>query len=210
MNVYEIEASVQPLLSAITSNNPSSAPKLSWFKRQHVIPKSKGVLMILLWNVIVGATFAAIIGTGLAAALNHLVTDQTITVFYILLAFYTLIAVIQFLFYPLGGLIADNCCGRHRIVTLSIFMICCGYGIMLAPIIIYADNQYNTQNISHHASRFLLIAALVIASILSISGFSGFQANVVQFGLDQLLDSPSEDLSTFLHWFVWTDYMWGL
>ena len=210
MNTYEIEASVQPLLSAITSNNPSSAPKLSWFKRQHVIPKSKGVLMILLWNVIVGATFAVIIATGVSAALKHLMTDhdQTpITIFYILLAFYALIAVIQFLFYPLGGLIADNCCGRHRIVTLSIFMICCGYGIVLAPIIIYAHHDYDIRKIRHLASQILLIAALAIASILSTSGFSGFQANVVQFGLDQLLDSPSEDLSTFLHWFVWTDYV---
>ena len=216
MNVYEIEASVQPLLSAITSNSSSSAPKLSWFRRQHVIPTSKGVLMILLWNVVVGATYAVIITTGLAAALNNLVTDPhkhhqytIINTLYILLAFYASIAVIQFLFYPLGGLIADNCCGRHKIVALSIFKICCGYGIVLAPIIIFAHHDYDIDKYSL-VVKILLITAFGIVIILFIFGFTGFQANVVQFGLDQLLDSPSEDLSTFLHWFVWTDYVGNL
>ena len=204
MNVYEIEASVQPLLSAITSNSPSSPPKLSWFRRQHVIPTSKGVLMILLWNVVVGATFGVIITTGIAVALKNLATNHGHTTnLYYLLAFYASIALIQFLFYPLGGLIADNCCGRHKIVALSIFQICCGYGIVLAPIIIFAENDYDTDSPA-------VITAIAIAIILFMFGFTGFQANVVQFGLDQLLDSPSEDLSTFLHWFVWTDYVGNL
>ena len=40
---------------------------------------------------------------------------------------------------------------------------------------------------------------------LYLIGFSGFQSNVVQFGLDQLQEASSEELSIFLHWFVWTD-----
>ena len=204
------EASVQPLLSAITSNSPSSAPKLSWFRRQHVIPTSKGVLMILLWNVVVGATFGVIIITGIAAVLSDLATDYGHTTsLYILLAFYTSIAFIQFLFYPLGGLLAD-CCGQYKIIALSIFKICCGYGIVLAPIIIFAHYEYDIDKLPSPATRFLVITAIAIAVILYIIGLTGFQANVVQFGLDQLLDSPSEDLSTFLHWFVWTDYVGNL
>ena len=211
MNVYEIEASVQPLLSAITSNSPSSAPKLLWFRRQHVIPTSKGVLMILLWNIVVGATFGVIITAELAVAVKNLMTDHLKQpILYYLFGIYISIAVIQFLFYPLGGLIADNCCGRHRIVTLSIIKICCGYGIGFAPMVISASYEYSIHDIPQPAVRFPVIIAVAIAVVLFIVGFSGFQANVVQFGLDQLLDSPSEDLSTFLHWFVWTDYVGNL
>ena len=30
-------------------------------------------------------------------------------------------------------------------------------------------------------------------------------ANAVQFGLDQLLHASSQELSLFLHWFIWAD-----
>ena len=32
----------------------------------------------------------------------------------------------------------------------------------------------------------------------------GFSANALQFGLDQLYDSPAEDQSVFIHWYLWT------
>ena len=46
-------------------------------------------------------------------------------------------------------------------------------------------------------------AAAVLVVVLFVLGIGGFESNVVQFGLDQLLDASSEELSLFLHWFVW-------
>ena len=40
-----------------------------------------------------------------------------------------------------------------------------------------------------------------------IVGFVGFTANVIQFGMDQLHDSPGEDQSLFIHWFMWLYYI---
>ena len=37
-------------------------------------------------------------------------------------------------------------------------------------------------------------------------GLIGFTANIVQFGMDQLHDSPGEDSTLFIHWYVWTYY----
>ena len=37
-------------------------------------------------------------------------------------------------------------------------------------------------------------------------GLIGFTANVVQFGMDQLHDSPAEDSTLFIHWYVWAYY----
>ncbi len=34
-------------------------------------------------------------------------------------------------------------------------------------------------------------------------GYVGFTANVIQFGMDQLHDSPGEDRTLFIHWYVW-------
>ena len=45
-----------------------------------------------------------------------------------------------------------------------------------------------------------------IATITLFVGLIGFTANVVQFGMDQLYDSPAEDSTLFIHWYVWTYY----
>ena len=37
-------------------------------------------------------------------------------------------------------------------------------------------------------------------------GYVGFTANVIQFGMDQLHDSPGEDRTLFIHWYVWFYY----
>ena len=46
---------------------------------------------------------------------------------------------------------------------------------------------------------FLLISLLI--------GLAGFLANVVQFGVDQLDESPSRDSFLFIHWFLFTLYI---
>ena len=39
--------------------------------------------------------------------------------------------------------------------------------------------------------------------ILFVIGLIGYQANFIQFGLDQLLEASSEYLGLFVHWAVW-------
>ena len=56
-------------------------------------------------------------------------------------------------------------------------------------------------------SHNLRIAQAVSGVFFYIWGFSGLQSNIVQFGLDQMLDASSEELSLFLHWFVWTKHV---
>ena len=56
----------------------------------------------------------------------------------------------------------------------------------------------------------LFFSGIVLAGFLmlvKIIGFVGFTANVIQFGMDQLHDSPGEDRSLFIHWFMWLYYI---
>ena len=46
----------------------------------------------------------------------------------------------------------------------------------------------------------------IVVGIVILVGLIGFTANVVQFGIDQLHDSPGEDRTLFIHWYVWTYY----
>ena len=45
--------------------------------------------------------------------------------------------------------------------------------------------------------------SLAMTSIMAI-GFGGYQANVIQFGLDQLQDASTTEITAFICWYVWT------
>ena len=48
-------------------------------------------------------------------------------------------------------------------------------------------------------------ALLIIVSI----GLGAFQANIIQFGIDQLHDAPSDEIVSFIIWYMWTGYASG-
>ena len=80
--------------------------------------------------------------------------------------------------------------------------------ICLAEIVAFSGRHsqvfYNSYlNIFHEAdtiSVFLLILASLIAFVI---GLAGYQANIVQLGLDQLFEAPSQYLSLFILYASW-------
>ena len=89
------------------------------------------------------------------------------------------VVVIFTCFFPLAGILADIKFGRYKTVVTSLFI------VLLAVV-------------------FGVLGGLVF--IILYVGLIGFTANVVQFGMDQLHDSPAEDNTLFIHWYVWTYY----
>ena len=63
----------------------------------------------------------------------------------------------------------------------------------------YPDNK--------RLSQVVYYGALPLAMIVMNIGLAGFKANIIQFGIDQLQDTPSEQFSTFINWFVWTIFL---
>ena len=170
-------------------------------KKCHIFTTSKGVLLILLWNIIVGLVYGGVVFASLALSLSlQKRTGPFVEVIYKMLGANGILALIQIFLYPAGGLIADRCCGRYRVVTLSIFSIWCA-SLLLGIV----DVVYLTSSDDHGAVHIATIVLLSIVAFFSLIGISGFQANAVQFGLDHLLDASSNELSVFLHWFIWTD-----
>ena len=43
-----------------------------------------------------------------------------------------------------------------------------------------------------------------------IIGLGLFEANIIQFGLDQLLEAPTSKLIAFIHWYYWSQSVGGL
>ena len=111
---------------------------------------------------------------------------------------YIFLGIVQML-YPIGGILADICCGRYKVIVSSILNIWCGFLFACTSGIIYA--------ITKDAEYWAIVATTGIAVLAFIFGFSGFRSNVIQFSLDQMPDTSSEKISLFLHWLVWTEYV---
>ncbi|ORU94679.1 MAG: hypothetical protein A6F71_09460 [Cycloclasticus sp. symbiont of Poecilosclerida sp. M] len=104
--------------------------------------------------------------------------------------------------YPIGGLIADLRYGRYRVIKMSLV-----HNLVVAIILSVLGVLFSTKvyRNSHYALGVAMAITVSLSMILFVLGIGGFQANIVQFCLDQLLDASSEELSLFLHWFVWTE-----
>ena len=43
----------------------------------------------------------------------------------------------------------------------------------------------------------------VLFFVTGLAGLGMYEANAIQFGMDQMLEASSEQLSSFIHWYFW-------
>ena len=41
-------------------------------------------------------------------------------------------------------------------------------------------------------------------------GYGGYQANIIQFGINQLQDASTEEIQAFISWYVWSFFSGGM
>ena len=126
----------------------------------------------------------------------------------IVVGFYAFIAFLQ-IFYPLAGLLADIWCGRRKCVLGGLWSYVLGYSLYVITFLAFFSFIYTPLDSQHRwaiASLAVMIALIgvpaIIGVLLVLSSVVTFNANVIQFGLDQLHDSPTEHLVLFIHWYV--------
>ena len=90
---------------------------------KHLCLPSKAAILILLWTIVVGALYYNFVGLSSILILTESHANTIITEYAPLP--YAVLALIM-MFYPLGGFIADVCCGRLKTVVVSLgFLLCC-------------------------------------------------------------------------------------
>ena len=182
------------ILIPLSSIDQSSRRVARSYRKRLACIRSKSVILILAVNTIVLLVYTLLLALAIVIPFSQHTIGKFTTATGVMVAFYSVLAFIL-LFYPLGGLLADVYCGRYRCIAISLSIIWCGFAIQCTGILVWA--AYEEYLHSHIAIAVLMLVCFFV-------GFSGFQSNVVQFGLDQLLEAPTEKLSIFLHWFVWT------
>ena len=171
-----------------------SRPLLSslYRTRRRKCVTSKAALLILLWSFLVGVWGGMLLNPDLVVATIWHFDDVAIT-----LGIYIGIALIT-CFFPLAGILADIKYGRYKTIITSICLVLLSL-ILLIPSI-------STLFLSKALSPIPFCLLMCISSIIIYLGLIGFNANAIQFGMDQLHDSPGEDRTLFIHWYVWTYY----
>ena len=196
------ESIVQPLMSAVTptSHSATTGQSTCCFIWSFKYSNYKGIILILLWNVIIGMTDGIIQLSVLLLSLQE--SHHSIRApspfkksIYFIMGTYGMLAVIQMILYPLSGLIADLKFGRYKVVIFSQSLLTLSF--IVSAIVSMLDLLGRADSTVRNAFIVLMSASVLV-------GFACFRSNAVHFGLDQLLDSPSHHLSVFLWCYVWT------
>ncbi len=186
-------------------------------KNKSVLIKSKAAIMILIWTALMSFIYGGFLNpenyfacsTYLLMLIPISFTSEMMnSCIYAVFAFWLL-------FYPLAGYLADVRYGRYKVVRCSVCTMWCGLltviviGVIVNAIVVPIMITNQSYFVSA-VSILLIVVNCALALFLLISllvVFAGFLANVIQFGVDQLNESPSKDSFLFIHWFLFTLYI---
>ena len=172
--------------------------------------KSKPALLAVVWNVYIGALYTCLLNIFAVAGFiwqdSPQVPHHVNVVIWTVLSAYALLALCLML-YPVSGFLADVYCGRYKAVTISLIVLWVAmFFSSAATIMAYFQYKYSLDAKSFWVP-FAIIASVSV--LLMIVGLACYQANIVQLGLDQLLEAPSQSLGILVHWLIWAQTLGG-
>ena len=102
---------------------------------------------------------------------------------------------LMFLVYPLLGHLAEVYLTRYQAMKCGLVILIIGEEILILWCMVYITTK----------SRHTLVVPLfgLSGAALTVIGTGLFEANAIQFGLDQLLEAPTPKLIAFIHWYYW-------
>ena len=159
---------------------------------------SKAVLLILTWNFLVSFAVALFTSPDFYSLITSHNSANLIKVLTFGLSGFLL------LFYPLATCLADRKWGRYKTIVNSLYCLLCTATVMCAlggALIAILAKGVGSQ------TMHIVLGALVLESFLfTLPSLIVFKANVIQFGVDQLNDQPSDIKTVYSYRYVWSSY----
>ena len=137
---------------------------------------NKGAIIVLAWNILVTSVYNYLMASIEPKGLEITVVALGLTL-------------------PFAGWLADIRFGRYKVIRWSIV-------VMWIASILTTVNSVVQQFLPGHHDTFMLISQILV--FVLAFGFGGYQANIIQFGLDQLHDASTTEITAFITWYVWT------
>ena len=96
----------------------------------------------------------------------------------------------------IAGWIADVYLGRYRVIYLSMW-------VVWTALVLATVSSVLLKTVSAYTSLIHSYVNVIFGMAMAF-GFGAFQANIIQFGIDQLRDASSDEISSFIFWYVWS------
>ena len=119
-----------------------------------------------------------------------------------------LLAVIQraltvglYIFYPIGGLLADVYLGRHKSARICLLLVWVASGLFAVSVAI-GNNLLERKGIVSENAIDIFVTWLPLACLVLYTIASGvFEISLFVFGGDQLFDATSDTVSSYIYWY---------
>ena len=143
--------------------------------------KTKGALLVLAWNFIATSVLWFIISFSLNSAEPFKKT--------------TMGALLLAVALPLVGWLADSCIGRYKVIY-------CSSLILWTALVLDTINTIIQELLDGYEHINTVVVQVLFS--LTIIGLGGFLSTIMSFGLDQLFDASTNEVSAFIMWCIWT------
>ena len=111
---------------------------------------------------------------------------------------------VAYIFYPLIGLLADVWFTKYKVILASavVQIVTSVIAVVFAVAWITVLYTYTSADLPVVEDVVTISGVLFIVGMMV--GIGMFEANAIQFGMDQLQEEPSSQISTFIHWYYWS------
>ena len=155
--------------------------------------KSPGAILVLVVTCMVNISFNGALGDILRRFCKEMLNIDEAG---LLICFgIVFVRSIPQLGYPVAGWLADVHYGRFKVILGSLWLMLVGYAVILVAF--FTKLMYDPEPMKYVVFLGVFPAAFLIIN----TGLAAFQANVIPFGLDQMPDASTTELSAFIHWY---------
>ena len=145
-------------------------------------PKNKGALLVLIWNFLCFSVYQYF---NTSNSRDPIIKKNEI---------FQAELLAMGLLLPIGGWLADAYFGRYRVIRFGMWTM--WFGAMMNGFSLVIGKAFLIYG--SHGDPWVSFACRVIMG----AGLGAFQANIIQFGIDQLMDAPSTEIKSFISWYT--------
>ena len=152
-------------------------------KYRNVCVHSKGALLVLATSMLLIST--TIMSGGLS---TNFINNYSYAIFAVI--------ALQYISYPLLGLLSEKWV-RYKVILVGIILMFAGFFVAIVTL---ATLHFI------HLNDITEATICLVATFPYFLGYGILQANVIQFGTDQLQFASSQELSSFVYWVLYIRY----